>query len=414
MSRRRVVVTGMGLICPVGNTVEEGWANILAGRSGIASITRFDASAFSCRFAGEVKGFKVEEYFPAKEARHMDVFIHYGLAASIQAVRDAGLKTNDALSEAEAERIGCLVGSGIGGLPLIEETKAELAARGPRRITPFFVPASIINMISGHVSILYGFQGPNLAIVTACTTGLHCIGEAGRLIEYGDADIMVAGGAEATVSPLGVGGFAAARALSTRNDDPATASRPWDKDRDGFVLGEGAGVLVLEEYEHAKRRGAKIYCELKGFGMGADAFHMTAPNVDGPKRAMKAALRNAGVNPDEVQYLNAHGTSTPLGDVNETNAIKLAFGDAARGLVVSSTKSMTGHLLGGAGGIESVFTALAVQRQVAPPTINIFNQDPECDLDYCANGAREMRIEHAVKNNFGFGGTNGTLVFKRV
>ena len=414
MNRRRVVVTGLGLICPVGNTVDEGWANIVAGRSGIAPITRFDASAFACRFAGEVKGFKIDDWIPAKEARHMDAFIHYGLAASIQAVRDAGLPTGRDLTEDEAERIGCLVGSGIGGLPLIEETHAEFLQRGPRRITPFFVPASIINMISGHISILYGYQGPNLAIVTACTTGLHCIGEAGRLIEYGDADVMIAGGAEATVSPLGIGGFAAARALSTRNDDPATASRPWDKDRDGFVLGEGAGVVVLEEYEHAKKRGAKIYCELIGFGMGADAFHMTAPNVDGPKRAMKAALRNAGVNPDEVQYLNAHGTSTPLGDVNETNAIKLAFGDAAGRLVVSSTKSMTGHLLGGAGGIESVFTALAVQRQVAPPTINIFNQDPECDLDYCANEAREMKIEHAVKNNFGFGGTNGTLVFKRV
>jgi len=414
MNRRRVVVTGLGLICPVGNTVEEGWANIVAGRTGIAPITRFDASSFACRFAGEVKGFKIDDYIPAKEARHMDAFIHYGLAASIQAVRDAGLPTGRDLSEEEAERIGCLVGSGIGGLPLIEETHAEFLQRGARRITPFFVPASIINMISGHVSILYGYQGPNLAIVTACTTGLHCIGEAGRLIEYGDADVMIAGGAEATVSPLGIGGFAAARALSTRNDDPATASRPWDKDRDGFVLGEGAGVVVLEEYEHAKKRGAKIYCELIGFGMGADAFHMTAPNVDGPKRAMKAALRNAGVNAADVQYLNAHGTSTPLGDVNETNAIKLAFGGAAGKLAISSTKSMTGHLLGGAGGIESVFTALAVQRQVAPPTINIFNQDPECDLDYCANAAREMRIEHAVKNNFGFGGTNGTLVFKRV
>jgi len=413
--RRRVVVTGLGLISPVGNTVEEGWANLVAGRSGIAAITKFDASNFACKFAGEVKGFKVEDYFSAKEARHMDTFIHYGLAASIQAIRDAGLPTGDALSEEQAERIGVLVGSGIGGLPLIEDTHAELTARGPRRITPFFVPASIINMISGHVSIMHGFQGPNLAIVTACTTGLHSIGEAGRMIEYGDADVMVAGGAESTISPLGVGGFAAARALSTRNDDPATASRPWDKDRDGFVLGEGAGVLVLEEYEHAKRRGAKIYAELVGFGMGADAYHMTAPNVDGPKRSMKAALRNAGISADQVQYLNAHGTSTPLGDVNETNAIKLAFGSHARDkLVVSSTKSMTGHLLGGAGGIESVFTALAVQKQLVPPTINIFNQDPECDLDYCANTAREMKIEYAVKNNFGFGGTNGTLVFKRV
>ena len=415
MSRRRVVITGLGLISPVGNTVAEGWANLVAGKPGIASITKFDASSFACQFAGEVKGFNVEDYFPAKEARHMDTFIHYGLAASIQAVRDAGLPTGDQLTEEQAERIGCLVGSGIGGLPLIEETHAELAARGARRISPFFVPASIINMISGHVSIKFGFQGPNLAIVTACTTGLHCIGEAGRLIEYGDADVMVAGGSEATVSPLGVGGFAAARALSTRNDDPATASRPWDKDRDGFVLGEGAGVLVLEEYEHAKKRGAKIYAELRGFGMGADAYHMTAPNVDGPKRAMKAALRNAGVNADQVQYLNAHGTSTPLGDANESNAIKLAFGAHAKdGMVVSSTKSMTGHLLGGAGGIESVFTTLALHHQVVPPTINIFNQDPECDLDYCANTAREMKIEYAAKNNFGFGGTNGTLIFQRV
>jgi 3-oxoacyl-[acyl-carrier-protein] synthase II len=414
MTRRRVVVTGLGLISPVGNTVAEGWANILAGRTGIDTITKFDASNFACQFAGEVKGFNVEEYFPAKEARHMDTFIHYGLAASIQAVKDAGLPTGDALSEEAAERIGCLVGSGIGGLPMIEETHAELQARGPRRVSPFFVPASIINMISGHVSIKFGFQGPNLAIVTACTTGLHCIGEAGRLIEYGDADVMIAGGAESTVSPLGIGGFAAARALSTRNDDPKTASRPWDKDRDGFVLGEGAGVLVLEEYEHAKRRGAKIYAELAGFGMGADAFHMTAPNVDGPKRSMKASLRNAGINADQVQYLNAHGTSTPLGDVNETNAVKLAFGDHAKQMVLSSTKSMTGHLLGGAGGIESVFTTLAIHHQVAPPTINIFNQDPECDLDYCANTAREMKIDYAVKNNFGFGGTNGTLVFKRV
>jgi 3-oxoacyl-[acyl-carrier-protein] synthase II len=414
MARRRVVITGLGLISPVGNTVAEGWANLLAGRSGIGNVTRFDASGLSCRFAGEVKGFNVEDYIPGKEARHMDSFIHFGMAAAIQAVQDAGLPTGDALNEEQAERIGVLVGSGIGGLPMIEQTQIEYAARGARRISPFFVPASIINMISGHVSIKYGFTGPNLAIVTACTTGLHAIGEAGRLIEYGDADVMVAGGAESTVSPLGIGGFAAARALSTRNDDPQTASRPWDKDRDGFVLGEGAGVLVLEEYEHAKQRGAKIYAELAGFGMGADAHHMTAPNVDGPKRSMRAALRNAGINADAVQYLNAHGTSTPLGDLNETNAIKLAFGDHARKLVVNSTKSMTGHLLGGAGGIESVFTALAVHHQISPPTINIFNQDPECDLDYCANTAREMKIDVAVKNNFGFGGTNGTLVLRRL
>jgi 3-oxoacyl-[acyl-carrier-protein] synthase II len=413
LTRRRVVVTGLGLISPVGNSVAEGWGNLVAGKTGITNVTKFDASALACRFAGEVKGFNVEDYFPAKDARHMDTFIHYGMAASIQAVRDAGLTTGDALSEDDAERIGVMVGSGIGGLPMIEQTHEEYRTRGPRRISPFFVPASIINMISGHVSIFYGFKGPNLAIVTACTTGLHCIGEAGRMIEYGDADVMVAGGAESTVSPLGIGGFAAARALSTRNDDPATASRPWDKDRDGFVLGEGAGVVVLEEYEHAKKRGAKIYAELAGFGMGADAHHMTAPNVDGPKRSMKAALRNAGINADAVQYLNAHGTSTPLGDLNETNAIKLAFGDHAKKLVVNSTKSMTGHLLGGAGGIESVFTVLALHHQVSPPTINIFNQDPECDLDYCANSAREMKIDVAVKNNFGFGGTNGTLLFRR-
>jgi 3-oxoacyl-[acyl-carrier-protein] synthase II len=414
MTRRRVVVTGLGLVSPVGSTVADGWDAIVAGRSGIDRITRFDPSDLACQFAGEVKGFKVEDYMPAKEARHMDAFIHYGLAASVQAVQDAGLPHGDALNEEQAERIGVMVGSGIGGLPMIERTEDEYRERGARRISPFFVPASIINMVSGHVSIRYGFTGPNMAIVTACTTGLHCIGEAGRMIEYGDADVMIAGGSEGTVSPLGVGGFAAARALSTRNDDPKTASRPWDKDRDGFVLGEGAGVVVLEEYEHARRRGARIYAELLGFGMGADAFHMTAPNVDGPKRSMRAALRNARINAADVHYLNAHGTSTPLGDLNETNAIKLAFGDHAHKLVVNSTKSMTGHLLGGAGGIESVFTVLAVHHQISPPTINIFNQDPECDLDYCANQARPMKIDIAVKNNFGFGGTNGTLVFRRI
>ncbi|MEY4428556.1 MAG: beta-ketoacyl-[acyl-carrier-protein] synthase [Pseudomonadota bacterium] len=414
MTRRRVVVTGLGLVTPVGNTVAESWQNLVAGQSGIDTITRFDASAMATRFAGEVKGFKIEDYIPAKEARHMDTFIHYGLAASIQAVQDAGLPTGEALSPELAERIGCMVGSGIGGLPMIEATHKDYTEKGPRRISPFFVPASIINMISGHVSIQCGFKGPNLAIVTACTTGLHSIGQAARMIEYGDADVMVAGGAESTVSPLGIGGFAAARALSSRNDDPKTASRPWDKDRDGFVLGEGAGVMVLEEYEHAKARGARIYAEVAGFGMSADAFHMTAPDVNGPSRSMQAALRNAGINADEVQYLNAHGTSTPLGDVNETNAIKNTFGAHAKNLVVNSTKSMTGHLLGGAGGIESVFTVLAIHHQVSPPTINIFNQDPECDLDYCANTAREMKIDAALKNNFGFGGTNGSLVFKRV
>ena len=414
MSRRRVVVTGLGCVSPVGNTVAEAWSNILAGQSGVGLITKFDASAFSCKIAAEVRGFDLETYISAKEARSMDTFIHYGIAAAVQAVNDAGLPTGDALGEEAATRIGCVIGSGIGGLPLIENMHAEYLNRGARRISPFFVPATIINMTAGHVSMRFGFKGPNIAIVTACTTGLHCIGEAGRMIEYGDADVMVAGGSEATVSPLGIGGFAAMRALSTRNDDPATASRPWDKDRDGFVLGEGGGVLVLEEYEHAKARGAKIYAELAGFGMSGDAGHMTAPNMDGPRRAMLSALRNAGVNPDQVNYLNAHGTSTPLGDLNEGNAIKAALGDHAKKIVVNSTKSMTGHLLGGAGGIESVFTVLALHHQKSPPTMNIFNQDPECDLDYCANTARDMRIDVAVKNNFGFGGTNGSLVFKRV
>ena len=414
MTRRRVVITGLGCISPVGNTVADSWAGLLAGRCGIGRITKFDAANFSCQIAGEVKGFNLESYLSTKEARSMDTFIHYGLAAALQAVQDAGLPTGQDLSEELATRIGCVIGSGIGGLPLIEETHTELVNRGPRRITPFFVPASITNMVAGHVSIKCGFKGPNIAIVTACTTGLHCIGDAGRMIEYGDADVMIAGGAEATVSPLGIGGFAAMRALSTRNDDPATASRPWDKDRDGFVLGEGAGILVLEEYEHAKARGARIYCELAGFGMSADASHMTAPNMDGPRRAMLLALRNAGLNTDAVDYINAHGTSTPLGDLNESNAIKAALGDHATKTVISSTKSMTGHLLGGAGGIESVFTVLAVHNQKVPPTINIFNQDPECDLDYCANTARDLKIDVAVKNNFGFGGTNGTLVFKRL
>jgi 3-oxoacyl-[acyl-carrier-protein] synthase II len=412
--RRRVVVTGLGCVSPVGNTVAESWASLLAGRTGIDLVTSFDTSALACKFAGEVKGFNVADYMPEKEARHMDRFIHLGLAAAAQAVADSGLPTGDKLGEELATRIGVNVGSGIGGLPMIEETHTEMVNRGPRRISPFFVPASIINMISGHVSIRFGFKGPNIAIVTACTTGLHAVGMSARMIECGDADVMIAGGAESCVSPLGVGGFAAARALSTRNDDPKTASRPWDKDRDGFVLGEGGGVLVLEEYEHAKKRGARIYAELAGFGMSADAFHMTAPNVDGPRRSMEAALRNAGIAPDRIDYVNAHGTSTPLGDVNETNALKLALGDHAKKTVVNSTKSMTGHLLGGAGGIESVFTVLAVHHQKSPPTINIFNQDPECDLDYCANEARDVKIDYALKNNFGFGGTNGTVVFKRI
>ena len=391
----------------------EAWANLLAGKSGIDLITKFDASSFSCRLAGEVKNFDLESYISAKEARTMDTFIHYGIAAASQAVADAGLPTKDALGDELAARIGVVLGSGIGGLPMIENVHTEYVQRGARRISPFFVPSTIVNMVAGHVSMRFGFKGPNLSIVTACTTGLHCIGQAGRMIEYGDADVMIAGGSEATVSPLGVGGFAAMRALSTRNDDPQTASRPWDRDRDGFVLGEGAGVVVLEEYEHAKARGAKIYAELAGFGMSADAGHMTAPNMDGPRRAMLSALQNAGVNPDEVDYLNAHGTSTPLGDLNETNAIKAALGDHAKKTVVNSTKSMTGHLLGGAGGIESVFTVLALHHQKSPPTINLLNPDPECDLDYCANTARDMRIDVALKNNFGFGGTNGSLVFKR-
>jgi len=404
---RRVVVTGLGLISPVGNSVATAWDNLIAGRTGIATITKFDHSALSVHFAGEVKDFNVEEYVSTKEARHMDTFIHYGIAAGTQAIRDSGITITDQ----NAERIGVMVGSGIGGLPMIEDTNSELLSRGPRRISPFFVPGSIINMISGHLSILLNLKGPNVAAVTACTTGLHSIGLAARLIQYGDADVMLAGGAESTISPLGVGGFAAARALSTRNDDPATASRPWDKDRDGFVLGEGAGVMVLEEYEHARARGAKIYAELCGFGMSGDAYHMTAPNMDGPRRCMNNALCDAGLNADQIQYVNAHGTSTPLGDKNETEAIKAALGDHAKKIVVNSTKSMTGHLLGGAGGLESVFTVLALHHQKSPPTINIFNQDPECDLDYCANVARDLKIDYAVKNNFGFGGTNGTLIF---
>ena len=411
MSRRRVVVTGLGLVSPVGNSVPEAWDNLIAGKSGIGPITRFDASAFSARIAGEVKNFDVAAYLSAKEARRMDTFIHFGMAAGIQAFRDSGLE----VSAENAERIGVNIGSGIGGLPMIEETHSDYLAGGPRKISPFFIPSTIINMISGNLSIMLGLKGPNIAVVTACTTGLHAIGISARMIEYGDADVMVCGGAEATTTPLAVGGFGSAKALSTRNDDPATASRPWDKDRDGFVLGEGSGVMVLEEYEHARARGARIYAELAGFGMSGDAYHMTAPDTDGPRRSMVNALKNAGVNPDEVQYVNAHGTSTPLGDKNETEAIKLAFGvDAAKTLVVNSTKSMTGHLLGGAGGLESVFTVLAVHHQISPPTINIFNQDPECDLDYCANNARSMKIDVALKNNFGFGGTNGSLVFRRI
>ncbi|MCL2075065.1 MAG: beta-ketoacyl-ACP synthase II [Betaproteobacteria bacterium] len=411
MKRRRVVVTGLGIVSPVGNSVETAWQNIVAGRSGIRAISRFDVSAFPSQIAGEVRDFDVTRYIAAKDARRMDFFIHYGMAAGIDAIRDASLEHP---SESDKERIGVCIGSGIGGLPLIERSKDEVAVGGMRKMSPFFVPGSIINMISGNLSIQFGFKGPNIALVSACTTGTHCIGEAGRIIEYGDADVMIAGGAESCVCTLGVGGFCAAKALSTRNDAPEEASRPWDRDRDGFVLGEGSGVLVLEEYERARARSARIYAELVGYGMSGDAYHMTAPDSDGPRRCMLNALKNAELNLDEVQYLNAHGTSTPLGDKNETDAIKLAFGDAARGLVVNSTKSMTGHLLGGAGGIESLFTVLAIYHQVSPPTINIFNQDPECDLDYCANTARDMSIEVGINNNFGFGGTNGSLVFRRV
>jgi len=410
MSKRRVVVTGLGVVSPVGIGVKTAWDNLVAGKSGITQITKFDASAFSSTVAGEVKNFNPEDFITAKDARRMDTFIQYGLAAAIEAVKDSGIVA----TEENAERIGVSIGSGIGGMQLIEDTDVLYKESGPRKISPFFIPGTIINMISGNLSIMFGFKGPNVSIVTACTTGTHSIGDASRMIEYGDADVMIAGGAEAAITRLSLGGFAAARALSTRNDDPATASRPWDKDRDGFVIGEGAGVMVLEEYEHAKKRGAKIYAELSGYGMSADAYHMTAPNMDGPRRSMRNAMQNAGINPDAVQYVNAHGTSTPLGDTNETNAIKAAFGDHAYKFVVNSTKSMTGHLLGGAGGLESVFTVLAIHHQLSPPTINIFNQDPECDLDYCANTARDMKIEYALKNNFGFGGTNGSLVFKKV
>ena len=412
MTKRRVVITGLGIVSPVGNNVAEAWRNILAGQSGAAPITAFDVSDFSVRFAATVKEFDVTPYVSPKEAKKMDTFIHYGIAAGCQAVEDAGLE----VTEANAERIGVAIGSGIGGLPGIEKTHAAFVNSGPRRISPFFVPSCIINMISGNLSIHYGFKGPNLAIVTACTTATHCIGDSARLIEYGDADVMVAGGAESCISALAVGGFAAARALSTRNDDPATASRPWDVDRDGFVIGEGAGVLVLEEYEHAKARGAKIYCEVSGFGMSADAYHMTAPSEtgEGAARCMRNALKNAGINADQVDYVNAHGTSTPAGDIAETQALKAYFGEGAYKVAISSTKSMTGHLLGAAGGVEAVFSALAVRDQIAPPTINIFNQDPACGLDYVPNAARNMKIDVAISNSFGFGGTNGTLVFSRV
>ena len=411
MSRRAVVVTGLGIVCPVGNDVKEAWSNIVAGKPGITRITRFDPSPFGSQIAGEVKGFDVSKVLSAKEARRYDIFIHYGMAAAIEAIRDSALE----VGPTDAERIGVNIGSGIGGLPMIEETHKILLESGPRKISPFFIPGAIINMVSGNLSIMFGFKGPNLAMVTACTTANHCIGESMRLIEYGDADVMIAGGSEACIVRLGVGGFSAMRALSTRNDDPATASRPWDKGRDGFVLGEGAGVIVLEEEEHAKKRGAKIYCRLSGFGMSADAHHMTAPCADGEgaARSMVNTLRNGSINADEVEYINAHGTSTPLGDIAETIAVKRCFGPHAPRIAISSTKSMTGHLLGAAGGVEAVFTALSVKHQIAPPTINIFDQDPECDLDYVPNQARELRIRVALSNSFGYGGTNWTLAFRR-
>ena len=411
MSRRRVVVTGLGIICPIGNTVAEAWSNALAGKSGIGRITRFDPSSLSSQIAGEVKNFDVGAYLSPKEARRMDRFIHFGMAAGIQALKDSGIQ----VTEANATRIGVNIGSGIGGLPMIEETYNDLLKGGPRKISPFFIPSTIINMISGNLSIMHGLKGPNLAMVTACTTSAHCIGESGRLIEYGDCDVMVAGGAEAAITELTVGGFASARALSTRNDDPATASRPWDKDRDGFVLAEGAGVLVLEELEHARRRGAKVYAELAGYGMSGDAYHMTAPQEsgEGAARCMENALRNAGLRREDIDYINAHGTSTPLGDLAETVAVKRCFGDHSKKLAVSSTKSMTGHLLGAAGGVEALFSVLAVRDQIAPPTANLIDQDPACDLDYVPNSARPTPIRAALSNSFGFGGTNGTLIFRR-
>lgn len=415
MSKRKVVITGLGHISPIGNDVATGWENLLAGKSGIGPITRFDASDLACTFAGEVKNFDISQYISAKEARRMDAFIHYGIAAAFQAITDAGV---DDIVGLDRTRVGVNIGSGIGGLPLIESTGQDVIAAGARKIGPFFIPGSIINMIAGNISILKGYQGPSYGIVSACTTGTHCIGDAARIIQYGDADIMVAGGSEGAVTTLGVGGFAACKALSTRNDDPATASRPWDKGRDGFVMGEGAGILVLEEYEHAKQRGAKIYAELVGFGMSSDAYHITAPMEDGSGAAlgMSKALKDASLSPENIDYVNAHGTSTPLGDVAETTAVKRCFGEHAKKLVVNSTKSMTGHLLGGAGGVEAVYSILALYHQISPPTINIFEQDiaAGCDLDYCKEGAREMPIRAVISNSFGFGGTNGTLVFKKI
>ncbi|GAB1825583.1 MAG: beta-ketoacyl-ACP synthase II [Burkholderiales bacterium] len=407
---RRVVVTGIGMVSPLGNDAKTSWENALAGKSGVSKITQFDASAFGSQIAGEVKGFEVEKYLPAKEARRFDRFIHFGVAAGLMALEDSGLVIDDEL----ALRAGCAIGSGIGGLPEICRNYQMYIDRGARRISPFLITGSIANMVSGQLSIMKNLKGPSVAYSTACTTGLHSIGEAAWMIKRGDADVMIAGGAESTVCVLGVGGFDSMHALSRRNDSPETASRPFDKDRDGFVLGEGAGVVVLEDYESAKKRGATIYGEILGYGLTADAHHITTPSSDGPRRCMLNAIKQAGINPDEIDYLNAHGTSTVVGDINETKAIKEAFGDHAKNMVVNSTKSMTGHLLGGAGGIETVFSLLALKNQVSPPTINIFEQDPECDLDYCANTARDMKIRYAMKNSFGFGGTNGSLVLGSV
>src|SRR6187397_2851135 len=409
MSKRRVAVTGLGIVSPVGNTVAAAWDNLLKGVGGVGPITHFDASVLPTRIAAEVKGFNAADWMHPKETRRSDTFIHYGLAATRMALDDA----NFTIDESNAERVGVNVGSGIGGLPMIEDNIRDMIAKGPRRLSPFFVPGSIINMVAGMISIQFKAKGPNVSMVSACTTSSHCIGEAGRMIEYGDAEVMIAGGTEACVNMSGVGGFCACKALSERNDDPTTASRPFDKDRDGFVLGEGAGIVILEELEHAKKRGARIYAELAGMGMSADANHITAPNMDGPRRAMLAALKNAGLNATDIQYVNAHGTSTPLGDANETAAMKAPFGDHARALAVNSTKSMHGHLLGAAGGVEAVITTLAIYHQVSPPTINIITPDPACDLDYVPGSAREMKIEAALSNSFGFGGTNGTLAFRR-
>ena len=412
MSNRRVVVTGLGIVSPVGNNLKQSWDNIIAGNSGVTSIDKFDTTDFSAKIAATVNDFDASTIIPAKELKKMDTFIHYGLVAADEALKDSGLE----ITEDNAERVGVAIGSGIGGLPMIEINNEKLNSGGPRKISPFFVPGSIINMISGNFSIRYGAKGPNIAIVTACSTGTHSIGESARIIAYGDADVMFAGGAEMASSPLGIAGFAAARALSTRNDDPAAASRPWDKDRDGFVLGDGAGVLVLEEYEHAKARGAEIYCEIAGFGYNSDAYHMTMPVQDGSGagKCMKLAMKDAGINAEAIDYVNAHGTSTPAGDVAETNAVKNALGDHAYKIAVSSTKSMTGHLLGAAGGIEAVFSVMALKDQVAPPTINLETPGEGCDLDYVPNTARDMKIDYALSNSFGFGGTNGTLIFKKL